>query len=118
MNLMPLIVIYFNLPSLIALWIACRVKPASLANFVMHKKFSVSIVGIGVVYIESLPYVYFFSFAKSIVLSLQQGLRIQERPVAFVRRVDKRSSVRIIPDTIEYLKNIWECYWRIRRCSK
>ncbi len=70
MNLMPLIVIYFNLPSLIALWIACRVKPASLANFVMHKKFSVSIVGIGVVYIESLPYVYFFSFAKSIVLSL------------------------------------------------
>ena len=49
MNLMPLIVIYFNLPSLIALLTPCRVMPASLANFVMHKKSSVSIIGILIV---------------------------------------------------------------------
>jgi glycosyltransferase involved in cell wall biosynthesis len=51
---------------------------------------------------------------ESIVRSLKAGLRVREEPVLFVRRGDKHSSVKIIPDTIEYLKNIWVFYWQIR----
>ena len=35
-----------------------------------------------------------------------QGLTISEIPVLFVRRGDKKSTVRLIPDTIDYIKNL------------
>lgn len=34
------------------------------------------------------------------------GLSIKEIPVLFVRRFDKTSSVRLVPDTFEYIKNL------------
>ncbi|OGD89301.1 hypothetical protein A3D81_01285 [Candidatus Curtissbacteria bacterium RIFCSPHIGHO2_02_FULL_40_17] len=34
------------------------------------------------------------------------GLTISEIPVLFVRRRDKKSTVRLIPDTIDYIKNL------------
>lgn len=46
-----------------------------------------------------------------IVRSKRAGLRIAEMPVLFLRRFDKTSSVHIVPDTIEYMKNLW----RIRK---
>lgn len=47
---------------------------------------------------------------ESIILSLRKGLRVREEPVLFLRRADKHSSVRIIPDTWEYIKNILMFY--------
>lgn len=35
------------------------------------------------------------------------GLRINQIPVLFVRRRDKKSTVRLVPDTIDYLKNLF-----------
>lgn len=35
------------------------------------------------------------------------GLSVREVPVLFVRRFDKTSSVRLVHDTVEYLRNIW-----------
>lgn len=35
------------------------------------------------------------------------GLVIREEPVLFVRRFDKKSSVRLVPDTLGYLKSLW-----------
>ena len=49
---------------------------------------------------------------ESIILSLKKGLSVREEPVLFLRRFDKQSSVRLIPDTLLYLKNVWELYWR------
>lgn len=36
------------------------------------------------------------------------GLKISEVPVLFKRRVDKKSTVRLIPDSVEYLKKVIE----------
>lgn len=41
-------------------------------------------------------------------LAYRAGLKIREEPVLFIRRFDKKSSVRLIRDTIEYLKNLIE----------
>jgi len=35
-----------------------------------------------------------------------QGLKISQVPVLFKRRTDKKSTVKIIPDTIDYIKNL------------
>jgi|SRR3989344_618030 len=35
------------------------------------------------------------------------GLRIEQIPVLFVRRTDKKSTVKLIPDTLNYLKSIY-----------
>ena len=35
------------------------------------------------------------------------GLKISQLPVLFIRRPEKKSSVRLIPDTLTYLKNIY-----------
>lgn len=39
-------------------------------------------------------------------LAYRAGLRIREEPVLFVRRKDKKSSVRLVHDTLDYLRNI------------
>ncbi|KKR88139.1 MAG: Glycosyl transferase family 2 [Candidatus Curtissbacteria bacterium GW2011_GWA1_41_11] len=36
----------------------------------------------------------------------RKGLKVTQLPVLFIRRVDKKSTVRLIPDTIDYLKNL------------
>ncbi|MEK7141655.1 MAG: glycosyltransferase family 2 protein [Patescibacteria group bacterium] len=38
------------------------------------------------------------------------GLAIREEPVLFIRRFDKRSSVRLVHDTFTYIKNLLEFY--------
>lgn len=40
-------------------------------------------------------------------LGFFSGLSIREEPVLFIRQFDKRSSVRLVPDTLGYLKNLW-----------
>jgi len=37
-----------------------------------------------------------------------EGLKISQIPVLFIRRVDKKSTVRLIPDTWDYLKKIYK----------
>lgn len=49
------------------------------------------------------------------VLCERAGLRITEIPVAFVRRLDKESTVRVLPDTVEYLRRLREFRDRLRR---
>ena len=51
---------------------------------------------------------------ESIVLSQRKNVRIVEIPVLFMRRFDKKSSVRLVGDSWEYIKNVWELYWRLR----
>lgn len=42
-----------------------------------------------------------------IVRSEKAGLKIKEVPVVFIRRFDKTSTVRLIPDIFVYLKELW-----------
>lgn len=42
------------------------------------------------------------------MLAYFAGLKIGQVPVLFVRREDKRSTVKLIPDSIEYLKKLFE----------
>jgi hypothetical protein len=41
------------------------------------------------------------------VRSLFAGLTIHEMPCLFVRRHDKTSSVRLVPDSLDYARNLW-----------
>lgn len=50
---------------------------------------------------------WFFD-TEIIAVSLKEKLRIKEIPVLFLRRHEKKSTVRIIPDIIAYLKAIYE----------
>ena len=49
---------------------------------------------------------HWFWDTEIMVYSQKEGLSIQHLPVVFVRRDDKTSTVKIIPDTIDYIKNI------------
>ncbi len=42
------------------------------------------------------------------VQSKKAGLKISQIPVVFIRRFDKTSTVRLIPDTWVYLKELWK----------
>ena len=46
----------------------------------------------------------------------RSGLKIYEQKVRFVRRRDKTSTVKLVPDTIEYIKQLWR--FRLRLLSK
>jgi glycosyltransferase involved in cell wall biosynthesis len=50
------------------------------------------------------------------LLCERAGLRITEIPVAFVRRLDKESTVRVVPDTVDYLRRLQE--FRARNASQ
>jgi len=41
------------------------------------------------------------------VQSEKAGLKISQIPVVFIRRFDKTSTVRLLPDTLMYLKELW-----------
>ncbi|MEW5855436.1 MAG: glycosyltransferase [Myxococcota bacterium] len=47
------------------------------------------------------------------ILCERAGLTVTEIPVAFVRRLDKRSTVRVVPDTLDYLKRLVEFRLRL-----
>lgn len=47
------------------------------------------------------------------VLSEKNNLRIKEIPCLFIRQRDKVSTVKIIPDTIDYFSNLWKFRKRI-----
>ena len=49
------------------------------------------------------------------VYSRRAGLLIVEMPVLFLRRFDKRSSVNIIRDTLDYLVHLWKLRRRLTR---
>lgn len=42
-----------------------------------------------------------------VVRSQRSGLKIKEIPVVFIRRFDKTSTVRLLPDTLVYLRELW-----------
>jgi len=65
--------------------------------------------------LETIKSTHWFWDTESIVLSQRQGLVVKEVPVLFIRRRDKPSSVRLLPDTISYCKHMWELYWRLKK---
>jgi hypothetical protein len=42
------------------------------------------------------------------VLSEKNNLRIKEIPCLFIRQEDKVSTVKVIPDTMDYFRNLWK----------
>jgi glycosyltransferase involved in cell wall biosynthesis len=52
---------------------------------------------------------------ESTVYAKRNNLRILEIPVLFLRRTDKRSSIRLLPDIVMYIANMWELYWRLKK---
>jgi glycosyltransferase involved in cell wall biosynthesis len=56
---------------------------------------------------------HWFWDTEIIVYARLAGLRVVEMPVLFVRRFDKKSTVRIIPDTINYMKSLWQLWKRL-----
>lgn len=49
---------------------------------------------------------HWFWDTEIIVYAKRAGLRILEYPVLFIRRTDKKSSVRVIPDMVDYVVNL------------
>ncbi len=57
--------------------------------------------------LENVQYAGWFFDTEIMALCYKHGLEVVEIPVAFVRRLDKTSTVRLIPDTLDYLKNLF-----------
>ena len=51
------------------------------------------------------------------VRSQQAGLKIVQIPVVFIRRFDKTSTVRLLPDTFAYLSELWRFKRQLDRSS-
>lgn len=49
---------------------------------------------------------HWFWDTEIVIWALKKHLKISEYPVLFLRRADKKSSVRIVHDTIDYLRQI------------
>jgi len=56
---------------------------------------------------------HWFWDTEIIVFARNAGLFVVETPVLFVRRFDKKSTVRIIPDTIDYIRSLWQLWKRL-----
>jgi glycosyltransferase involved in cell wall biosynthesis len=56
---------------------------------------------------------HWFWDTEIIVFARLAGLRVVEVPVLFLRNFDKKSTVRIIPDTIDYIKSLWQLWKRL-----
>lgn len=50
---------------------------------------------------------HWFFDTEIILRSVKKGLKVSEISVLFLRRTDKVSTVRLIPDTWDYLKSLW-----------
>ncbi|MDO8451920.1 MAG: glycosyltransferase [bacterium] len=57
---------------------------------------------------------HWFWDTEVMVYAKRSGLKIAEVPVLFVRRTDKKSTVRIFRDTIEYISSLIQLRWRLR----
>lgn len=51
---------------------------------------------------------HWFWDTEIVARSLQAGLKFIEIPVVFMRRYDKTSTVKLLPDTLDYLKKLWQ----------
>ena len=60
---------------------------------------------------------HWFWDTQIVVLSKIKGLRILEYPVLFIRRTEKKSTVRVFRDTVDYLVNLWKFSRRIKQLS-
>jgi len=58
--------------------------------------------------IKKCQYPGWFWDTEVMIRAERQGLKIIEIPVAFIRRTDKTSTVKLIPDTLKYLHNLWQ----------
>lgn len=58
---------------------------------------------------------HWFWDTELMVLAKRQGLRIVEVPVLFLRRTDKKSSVRIFHDMLDYTISLWQLRKRLNR---
>ena len=56
--------------------------------------------------IKKSTYPDWFFDTEIMALCFKHKLKVVEIPTAFVRRSDKTSTVKFIPDTIKYLKNL------------
>ena len=51
---------------------------------------------------------HWFWDTEVVVWSLKSGLTVKEMPVLFLRRFDKKSSVRIFQDVVDYMVSLWK----------
>lgn len=58
---------------------------------------------------------HWFFDTELVVYSRLAGLNVTEVPVLFIRRFDKKSSVRVFSDTRDYLVNLWKLRGRLNR---
>lgn len=58
--------------------------------------------------LKTVEHTGWFWDTEIMVRAKRAGLRITEMPVLFIRRFDKRSSVRVIRDSAAYLIHLWE----------
>lgn len=56
--------------------------------------------------LSNIQHAGWFFDTEIMALCYQHNLEVAEIPVAFIRRYDKTSTVRLIPDTIKYLKDL------------
>lgn len=56
--------------------------------------------------LQNVQYAGWFFDTEIMALCHKHNLEVAEIPVAFIRRVDKTSTVRLIPDTLKYLKDL------------
>jgi glycosyltransferase involved in cell wall biosynthesis len=52
------------------------------------------------------------------VYARQSGLKIAEVPVLFIRRFDKKSSVKVLRDTVDYFVSLWKFKKRLSKIKK
>ena len=57
--------------------------------------------------IEAIEDRHWFWDTEFMIRAERAGLRIVELPGAYVRRADKRSTVRALPDSLRYLRRLW-----------
>ncbi|MEK7513332.1 MAG: glycosyltransferase [Patescibacteria group bacterium] len=64
--------------------------------------------------INQCHYQGWFFDTEILALAAKKHLKIKEIPVAFVRREDKTSTVRLIPDSLGFLKNLIIFSWKFK----
>ncbi len=57
---------------------------------------------------------HWFWDTQIVVLSMRKDLKVLEMPVLFLRRFDKKSSVKIFTDSWDYLINIWKFHGKLQ----
>jgi len=60
---------------------------------------------------------HWFWDTEVMLLSQRAGLKIYELKMKFIRRKDKTSTVKLLPDTWEYLKQLWKFRSRLTKVS-